>query len=77
MWFCRLILEAQNLSWVLICPAAQQKSIFLPTVVAVVPNMHRQPPYFLFYSPLSYQVRHKQMGVTFFFFSLITQDGGM
>lgn len=30
MWFCGLIREAQNLSWVSVSPAAQQKSILSP-----------------------------------------------
>lgn len=78
MWFCGLIMEAQNLSWVSVSPAAQQKSIPPPTVIAVMPNMHRQLAYFLFYSPLSHKVQfNKRMGGTFFHFSLITHDGGM
>lgn len=30
MWFCRLIIKAPNLSWVLVSPAAQQKSVLPP-----------------------------------------------
>lgn len=47
------------------------------SVVAVVPNMHRQLPYFLFYSPLPHKVQFNKRMEALFLFSLITDDGGM
>lgn len=47
------------------------------SVVAVVPNMHRQLPYFLFYSPLPHKVQFNKRMEALFLFSLITHDGGM
>lgn len=67
-------MEAQNLSWVLVSSAAQQKAK-PPTIIAVVSNMHRQLPYFPFYSPLSHKVRFsKRMGGAFFLPSHMVAD---
>lgn len=74
-----MVLQAENgraesqLGFGELCSSAEGEPP--PTVVAVAPSMHRQLPYFPFYSPLSHKLRfNKWKGGLFF--PIITHGGG-